>query len=138
NRYAAGGVYAFSRITAGEPAMPTAGEPAMSTADDQREYVVALNNSEQAQTAPIPTYVAKRDFQRLYGQGAEHVKSAEDATLTLTVPPLSALVYVSSGRIPQSKAAPTVTLTSAAPPAGTNSRIQVTADVPGSSFYEVT
>src|SRR5215204_5188405 len=122
NRYAAGNVYAFSRIDAG----------------DQREYVVALNNGEQAQTASIPTYVAKRNFQRVYGAGAEHVKSAEDATLTLTVPPLSAVVYVSSGRIPHSKAAPAVTLTSAAPPAGTHSRIQVTADVAGSSFYEVT
>ena len=122
NRYAAGSVYAFSRIDA----------------DDQREYIVALNNGEQAQTASIPTYVAKRNFHRVYGQGAEHVKSAGNATLTLTVPPLSAVVYVSSGRIPHSKAAPAVTLTSAAPPAGTNSRIQVTADVAGSSFYEVT
>ena len=122
NRYAAGGVYAFSRIDAG----------------DQREYVVALNNSEQAQPAEIPTYVANRNFQRVYGQGAEHVKSAENAALTLTVPPLSAVVYMSSGRIPHSKAAPAVTLTSAAPPAATNSRMQVTADVAGSSFYEVT
>ena len=38
------GIYAFSRIDRGQ----------------QREYVVALNNSEQAKTAAIPTYVAQR------------------------------------------------------------------------------
>ena len=31
-----------------------------STAGEQREYVVALNNSEQPQTAAIPTYVGRR------------------------------------------------------------------------------
>ena len=53
SRRPAPGVYAFSRIDR----------------RDQREYVVVLNNSEQAQTATIPTYSAKRDYLRIYGDG---------------------------------------------------------------------
>jgi alpha-amylase len=53
HRYAADGpgIYAFSRIDA----------------QRQREYVVALNNSEEAQTAAIPTYDARQNFRLLYG-----------------------------------------------------------------------
>ena len=124
HRYAADGpgIYAFSRTDA----------------QDQREYVVALNNSAQPQTAQVPTYIAKRSYTRVYGQGADEVKTSEDAKLTVTVPPLSAVVYESSGRIPHSKTAPAVKLQQPAAAAGDNGRINVTADVDGTSFYEVT
>ncbi|MFD0743027.1 alpha-amylase family glycosyl hydrolase [Phytohabitans flavus] len=123
HRYAADGpgVYAFSRLDR----------------RDQREYLVALNNSEQAQTAAIPTYAAGRGFQRLYGNGPAHIKSTADGALTLTVPALSAVVYAMDGRVPGSKAAPKVTITGAAPADGARGRMHVTADVAGSSFYEV-
>ena len=124
NRYASEGpgIYAFSRTDA----------------KDQREYVVALNNSAQAQTAAIPTYIDKRSYTRIYGEGADEVKTSGDATLTVTVPALSAVVYESSGRIPHSKAAPAVALQAPAAAPGDNGRINVTADVGGTSFYEVT
>ncbi|RKO21125.1 alpha-amylase [Pseudarthrobacter phenanthrenivorans] len=124
HRYASGGpgVYAFSRTDAG----------------DQREYVVALNNSEQAQTAEVPTYIAKRNYTRIYGDAAAEAKTSEDGKLTVTVPPLSAVVYESSGRIPHSKVAPAVVLQDPAAAPGDNGRLKVTADVGGSSFYEVT
>ncbi|MBT2250557.1 alpha amylase C-terminal domain-containing protein [Arthrobacter sp. BHU FT2] len=124
DRYAANGpgIYAFSRTDA----------------KDQREYVVALNNSEQVQTADIPTYIAKRTYSRIYGDGAAEAKTSSDAKLTVTVPPLSAVVYQSAGRIPHSKAAPAVVLGDPAPAPGDNGRLQVTADVDGASFQEVT
>ena len=130
NRYAAEGqgIYAFSRTDA----------------DDQREYVVAVNNSGTAQTAAVPTYIAKRSYTRIYGgtgdtgSTAAESKTADDGKLTVTVPPLSAVVYESSGRIPHSKAAPAVALQQPATAAGDNGRIRVAADVDGSSFYEVT
>lgn len=130
HRYASDGpgVYAFSRTDA----------------KDQREYVVALNNSEQPRTASIPTYIAKRNYTLLYGDAAAESKSSADGTLTVTVPPLSAIVYQSSGRIPHSKQAPGITLQAPAPAAATataagdNGRMQVTADVDGTSFYQVT
>ena len=124
HRYAtdAAGIYAFSRIDRAQ----------------QREYVVALNNSEQAKTAAIPTYVGKRTFLRVYGSGPGHMKSAADRRLTLTVPPLSAVVYESAGRIPHSKAAPAISLSAPVPTAESRGRMRVQADVAGSSFYEVT
>ncbi|WP_412178029.1 alpha-amylase family glycosyl hydrolase [Pseudarthrobacter chlorophenolicus] len=123
-RYASDGpgIYAFSRTDA----------------SDQREYVVALNNSGQPQTADVPTYIAKRNYTRIYGDAAAKAKTSDAGTLTVTVPPLSAVVYQSSGRIPHSKSAPAVALQQPAPAAGDNGRLQVTADVGGTSFYEVT
>jgi alpha-amylase len=130
HRYASDGpgIYAFSRTEA----------------KDQREYVVALNNSEEPQTAAVPTYIAKRNYSLIYGDAAENSKTSADGKLTVTVPPLSAVVYQSSGRIPREKAAPDVALqapvsaAATAASAGDNGRIQVMADVDGSSFYEVT
>jgi alpha-amylase len=124
HRYASDGpgIYAFSRMDR----------------HDQREYLVALNNSEQAQTAAIPTYVAKRTFTKVYGEGPARVKSGMDSRLTLAVPPLSAVVYESAGRIPGSKSAPAITLADPAPAPGARGRMHVAADVAGSSFYEVT
>jgi glycosidase len=124
SRYAADGpgVYAFSRIDRGQ----------------QREYVVALNNGETAATAAIPTYVARGGFQRVYGSGPASATSAADRTLTLTVPPLSAVVYASAARIPRSAAAPGVALGQPEPSAEARTRLHVSADVPGASFYEVT
>ena len=130
HRYASDGpgIYAFSRTDA----------------KDQREYVVALNNSEEPQTAAVPTYIAKRNYSLIYGDAADELQDLADGKLTVTVPPLSAVVYKSAGRIPRSKAAPAVALqapaaaAATATSAGDNGRIQVTADVDGTSFYEVT
>ncbi len=122
HRYAdaTAGVYAFSRVDRRQ----------------QREYVVALNNSTTARTAAIGTYAPGQTFQRVYGDGPATVRS--EPTLTVTVPPLSTVVYASAGRIPRSSAAPAVTLGAAAPAAGSRSRMQVTAELSRSSFAEVT
>ncbi|WP_035776770.1 alpha-amylase family glycosyl hydrolase [Arthrobacter sp. H5] len=124
HRYAAEGpgIYAFSRIDVKK----------------QREYVVAVNNSEQEQTADIPTFMAKKNFTKVYGDGNRRLSSDRDGTVTVTVPPLSAVVYEASGRIPRSKEAPAVVLGTPAPAAEDNGRMEVTADVDGSSFYQVT
>ncbi|WP_457965122.1 alpha-amylase family glycosyl hydrolase [Arthrobacter sp. D1-29] len=126
HRYASEGpgIYAFSRTDS----------------EDQREYVVALNNSEEPQSAEVPTYIDKRTYKKIYGDtGAAHeVKTAGDGKLSVTVPPLSAVVYQSSGRIPHSQAAPAVELQEPAAAPGDNGRVKVTADVGGTSFYEVT
>jgi alpha-amylase len=124
HRYAAesAGIYAFSRIDR----------------QDQREYVVALNNSEQTQTAHIPTYIGKRTFELVYGAGPTEVKSGANRDLTLTVPALSAVVYQSAGRIPHSKAAPDISLAAPTPAVESRGRMQVAANIAGSSLYEVT
>ncbi|MBL7258068.1 alpha-amylase family glycosyl hydrolase [Paractinoplanes lichenicola] len=121
HRYAASGpgIYAFSRT-------------------DDREFVVALNNSTSAQTAAIPTYISRGKFQRVYGSGPATATSAADRTLTVTVPPLSTVVYASAGRIPASSAAPAVSLATPAPSAESRSRMQVSASLSTAAFAEVT
>jgi alpha-amylase len=123
-RYASDGpgVFAFSRIDRTQ----------------QREYVVALNNSTTAQSAAIPTYVASGGFTKVYGTGAATLRSKGDRTLDVTVPALSAVVYLADGRIPASKAAPAITLDRPAPAEASHGRMHVAANVAGSSFNEVT
>jgi hypothetical protein len=116
------GIYAFSRIGRKR----------------QREYVVALNNAEEAKTAAIPTYVSDRRFKRVYGDGPAERRSGDDARLELTVPALSAVVYKLAGRIERSDAAPSIALEQPEPAAESRARMQVRADVGGDSFYEVT
>jgi glycosidase len=116
------GVYAFSRIDRRE----------------QREYVVALNNAETAQTAFVPTWTERDTFKRLYGSGPRSLKSGRDGRLTLDVPALSAVVYKLDGRIEKSKRAPGIALREPAPATQSRGRMQVRADVFGDSFYEVT
>ncbi len=124
HRYAsdAAGIYAFSRIDRRQ----------------QQEYVVALNNSEDAKTAAIPTYVDGGQFVRVYGDGLDTVTSGSDATLTVTVPALSAVVYQSAEPIPHSDSVPPISLEAPTPAAESQGRMEVTANVEGSSFYEVT
>jgi alpha-amylase len=116
------GIYAFSRLHRGQ----------------EREYVVALNNSESEETAAIPTYVGHGNFVKVYGSGPEQLTSNDNQLLNLTVPALSTVVYRSADRIPRSVAAPQISLDNPAISAESNSRMMVSADVGGSSFNEVT
>jgi alpha-amylase len=116
------GIYAFSRVDRGQ----------------QREYVVALNNSESGKTADIPTYVRNSNFVKVYGSGDEQLTSNENQLVTVTVPGLSTVVYQSADRIPQSDAAPQISIDNPTVSTEINSRMLVSANVGGSSFNEVT
>jgi hypothetical protein len=124
DRYASdeAGIYAFSRLDRGQ----------------QREYLVALNNSESAMTAAIPTYIRTGDFVKVYGSGPERLTSDDNRLLTVTVPALSTVVYESANQIQRSDEAPSISLEKPVVSAETNSRLLVSATVGGSSFNEVT
>ncbi|HEU4567470.1 MAG TPA: alpha-amylase family glycosyl hydrolase [Marmoricola sp.] len=104
----------------------------------QREYVVALNNSEQPAAAPVPTFIRRGAFGRVYGEGPRVLRTDAANRLHVAVPPLSAVVYESRGRIPVSHAAPAISLAAPQPADVSHGRMHVLADVAGSSFYEVT
>jgi glycosidase len=117
------GVYAFSRLD-------RAG---------QREYVVALNNSEQAQTALIPTAArGGAPFDRIYGEGASDASTDGGGRLRAVVPPLSTVVFRSRGPIPRSASAPDVGLAVPADGEPARDRVEARAFVSGDSFYDVT
>ena len=120
----AAGVYAFSRIDR----------------RDQREYVVVLNNSEQAQTATIPTYSGEA---RLPARLRRRPPLAREQPLGRAAAsrcqPLSAVVYKLWGQIPQQpQGAAHQPDRARASSAESNGRIEVGANVDGTSFYEVT
>jgi pullulanase-type alpha-1,6-glucosidase len=123
-RYAARGpgVYAFSRIRAG----------------DNVEYLVALNNATTPQTAAVPTFTAGATFARLWPAPRTFARTDAATRLTVTVPPLSAVVFKAVRPVPAPAGPPGVTLTP--PPAGStvSGTVEVGASVTGGGFNQVT
>lgn len=122
-RYAADGpgVFAFSRI-----------DPKQRT-----EYVVAVNNAATAQTVTVDTWSAGATFTGVYGASTAPVVGA-DGRLTLTVPPLSAVVHRAGTPIASPDAAPKITITAPAPGAPVATKAAVTAQVTGDPLATVT
>ena len=122
HRYSSGaaGIYAYSRLDRRE----------------QREFVVAVNNSESAQTAAVPTWAAQRLVQEGLRQRRElGCARTPDKRLQVTVPALSTIVYKADRKLHRSHRAPRLSLTT---PVEARDRLEVRADVAGDSFYEVT
>src|SRR5215208_3436510 len=121
HRFAASsaGVYAFSRIDRSR----------------KHEYVVALNNAEQPESASVPTFVANSKWEKVWGSGEQRLRTGGDKRLDVALAPLSAVVYRSKKHIPRSRQAPSVSVSVPSPSAD---RQQVVANVGGDSFYEVT
>lgn len=117
---AGSGVFAYSRMDR----------------DEQREYVVALNNADEPRTVEIPTWSAGSGFTPLYG-GGQAASATADGTLTVTVPALSAVVYEADATITVADAAPQVTLAEPAAVEGSPDRVEVSADVAGDGYAEV-
>ncbi|MFJ8627148.1 pullulanase-type alpha-1,6-glucosidase [Kitasatospora sp. NPDC093550] len=120
-RYAADGpgVYAFSRIDAGQ----------------QVEYLVAVNNATEAKTVTLDTFSAGTGFDRIYPAAGERVTSGADRKVTVTVPALSSVVFKAAGRLPAAGAAPQL---SVQPPAdGSTGLVTVGAKVDGGGFDRV-
>ncbi|MFD9123992.1 pullulanase-type alpha-1,6-glucosidase [Kitasatospora sp. NPDC059571] len=120
-RYAADGpgVYAFSRIGA----------------EQQVEYVVAVNNSAEAKTVALDTFSAGMGFKQLYPSAGAKAVTGADKKLTVTVPPMSSVVYKAAGRLAKPVAAPQITLQ--APADGSTGTVTVGAGVPGGGFNRV-
>ncbi|WP_443071905.1 pullulanase-type alpha-1,6-glucosidase [Streptomyces sp. NBC_01477] len=122
-RYAAPGsgpgVYAYSRTDA-------------ATRDD---YLVAVNNATTARTVTVPSgNTAGAAYQAIHGSTGT-TATAADGTLTVTVPPLQAVVLHAAKPLPAPAAAPHLTLT---PPAsGATGTVELSADVTGGGLNRV-
>jgi hypothetical protein len=135
------GVYAFSRIDR----------------DQRVEYVIALNNSEAAATADVPTYSPAGAQYKLVSDklpGNEGLPKTTgtnaDGALGLTVPALGVVIYQAKQPGPASDAAPGITITSLehgdTAVLGTNTwdghqvadRVEVAAELDQDAYAEVT
>lgn len=119
-RYAADGtgVYAFSRTDA----------------RTGTEYVVAVNNADEAKSATFATGSANMNFRALYGTSASATSDA-DKKVTVTVPAGSAIVLEAAGRLAAPATKPSLTLK--APAAGATGTVELSADVTGGQLDRV-
>ncbi|MDQ1044883.1 pullulanase-type alpha-1,6-glucosidase [Streptomyces sp. V4I2] len=110
-RYAAdgSGVYAFSRTDAKTGV----------------EYVVAVNNADEAKQATFATGSADMAFRGIHGTDST-ARSDADKKITVTVPAGSAIVLKAAGRLARPATEPTITLK--APATGATGTVGVTAD----------
>ncbi|CUR57845.1 Alpha-1,6-glucosidase, pullulanase-type [metagenome] len=125
HRYASSkpGVYAFSRVSANE----------------RREYVVALNNADVAKTVTFSTLMDRGSFSQVWPRTTGRVRSDDEKRVTVTVPPVSAVVYRADSTIARRQSAPAVQFNS--PSAGAvvgGARAEIAAGVPEGGFNQVT
>ncbi|WP_226345451.1 alpha-amylase family glycosyl hydrolase [Agilicoccus flavus] len=139
----------LSRLRAAHPALAdgaqlpryaaaSAGVFAVSRVDARahREYVVAANNSTRARTATFATSTSRARFAPLHGTRRARV-SDRAGRLTVTVPPLSTVVYRADRAVDAHRAAPRVTLQRAFPRTA-DGRTRITANVPANRVVQAT
>nr|WP_239062843.1 alpha-amylase family glycosyl hydrolase [Streptomyces sp. SID13031] len=123
-RLASGDVLAYSRIDR------TTG----------REFLVVANASTAAKTVDVPVGASGAQYERirpaLQTAGITQVTST-DATVKLTLPPLSAMVYRSRTALPADASGPKPTL-SLGNTTTQDGRAELVSTVPGSSFAQAT
>ncbi|WP_299037042.1 alpha-amylase family glycosyl hydrolase [uncultured Pseudokineococcus sp.] len=113
------GVFAFSRISD----------------DDDVEYLVATNNSDEPQTVTLDTFNRRTAYEGLWPAATPDVRSDHAQQVRVTVPPLSAAVWRASKALRPARWAPTPVFTTGAEVSG---RAEVSVDVPGDGFDQVT
>ncbi|MEI2777765.1 MAG: alpha-1,6-glucosidase domain-containing protein [Tetrasphaera sp.] len=122
HRYAssAAGVYAFSRIKAGQ----------------NIEYLVVANNATEAKTANLDVLTRGQRFTPLLGGTA--ISANSSARVSVTVPPLTVRAYKATAKVPARTSAPAVYLTSPAPGGVVTGRAQISAATVASVFAQTT
>ncbi|GAB2635020.1 hypothetical protein GCM10027270_24590 [Nocardioides ginkgobilobae] len=122
-RTAEGGALVFSRIDA----------------EEQVEYVVAVNNSEEPARVTTSTFAGGQRLERIYGEGPDRLRTDRRGEVSLEVPATGSVVYRATAPLPASRTAPKITLRAPAPSQEAHSRYLVQADLRDySSFAEVT
>ena len=115
---AGAGVYAFSRVDR----------------DEKIEYLVAMNNTAAAKTVSAPTLTQNAAFSALYGTASG--TSDADGVLSVTVPPLGAVVLVADRTVTAPDAASAITVDVPVAGAGVSGVAPVAANVADSTWQE--
>jgi len=115
----AAGVFAVSRVGA-----------------DQREYVVLVNNATTAKKVTVQTYNARDRFEPVYGS-SDTVRSNAAGKVTVTVPPLSAMVHRAATKVDRGRTAPAVRMATTWPMTS-DGRMRVAANVSNNRFVQAT
>ena len=116
------GVYAFSRVDAQEG----------------REFVVALNNATTAKTVTVGTEMRRATFKQVWPATGSSLRTDAEGRTTITVPPLSAVVWRAAGTLPEREAAPAIHLEKPSAGGVVGGRAPITVGVPDGGFNQVT
>ncbi len=117
------GIYAFSRIDR----------------DEKIEYVVALNNSEQAKSASIQTFLANAGFSAVYATDSAGLTSDQNGKLTVNVPALGVVVYKAVSPLGANTNVPDISISKPLPDALVKGRVEIEATLTEANrFAEVT
>ena len=119
-RLADGSTYAFSRVDR----------------DERVEYLVALNASAKPSTVEVPTLTRDAGFEVLYGE-ADAVQADAAGRVTVTLPPMSAVVWRADREVSAPDAAVTPTFTSPSEGQHVDGVLDVTAEA-GDFWSETT
>ncbi|MET3806137.1 glycosidase [Nakamurella sp. UYEF19] len=124
HRYASSkaGVYAFSRIDAKQ----------------QIEYVVASNNSTAPATATFDTFNVDTAYHGLWPAGTKKIVSDREGRVTVTIPPLSSVVWKASHALVKQKQAPAASFNKPLAGGTVGGRAEVGVTVPAGGFNQVT
>ncbi len=118
------GIYAFSRVAEVDHL--------------QYEYVLAFNNAKTEQTATFATYQPNATFLPVYAATSQTLQSTASGDITVTVPPLSFVIYMASRTLPNPVEAPGIRLTSPTLNQQVNGRVEVAAELNMDRPTEVT
>ncbi|HXH76946.1 pullulanase-type alpha-1,6-glucosidase [Nocardioides sp.] len=116
------GVFAFSRIDARE----------------RREHVVALNNATTAKTVTFGTEMRRGTFKQVWPAARTSLRSDAEGRVTVTVPPLSAVVWRAAGTLAGRAQAPAVHFEKPSAGGVVGGRSPITVGVPDGGFNQVT
>ena len=124
HRYSEGaaGIYAFSRIDRTEKV----------------EYIVALNNSEAADSATFATDSPNTTFTEIYPGSGFAFASDGVGTVTVDVPALGVKVYQADAVVPTATSAPGIAVTSPTSGAEVLGLVEVVATLGSDAYAEVT
>ncbi|GAA2036965.1 hypothetical protein GCM10009819_21960 [Agromyces tropicus] len=114
------GVYAFSRVDR----------------DEKVEYLVAVNNANEAKTVDVPTLTADGVFAPLYGTDGPGVTADGDGVASVSVPALSAVVLRADREVTAPDAASAIAIDVPAAGAGVAGLTPVSADVDDATWQE--
>ncbi|WP_439938407.1 pullulanase-type alpha-1,6-glucosidase [Nocardia sp. N13] len=119
---ASAGVYAFSRIDA----------------DERRELLVALNNATTAKTVTVGTEMRRGSFKQVWPVAKQSLRTDAEGRTTITVPPLSAMVWRANGTLAEREEAPAIHLEKPSAGGVVGGRSPITVGVPDGGFNQVT
>lgn len=124
HRYASdeAGVFAVSRIDA----------------EEDREHVVALNNATTSKTVTFGTEMRRGTFKQVWPASRSSLRSDAEGRVTVTVPPLSAVVWRATGTLPERDDAPAVHFERPSAGGVVGGRSPITVAVPDGGFNQVT